>query len=94
MLSDRYSCQEHGKKIEAGCVACEVYGDIKQLEQELEQVRASNELALGYIEDVINNLPTLPETARELAIKAADAIRAAISDSDPSDSDHQPPHQP
>jgi len=36
-LSDRYSCQKHGKDIVTGCVACEVYSDIQTLEAELQQ---------------------------------------------------------
>ena len=42
-ISDRYSCQEHGKKIKQGCVACEVYKDIYELEAERDRLEAELE---------------------------------------------------
>jgi hypothetical protein len=39
MLSDRYSCQEHGKDVQEGCIACEVYSDIATLESSNQRLR-------------------------------------------------------
>ena len=42
MISDRYSCQEHGKDKHEDCVACEVYGDIAELVERIAELSQQN----------------------------------------------------
>jgi hypothetical protein len=43
MISDRYSCQEHGKDIQQLCLSCEIYSDILTLDKRIAEL----ELALS-----------------------------------------------
>ena len=38
ILSDRYSCQEHGTDKHEDCIACEVYGDIAELVERIAEL--------------------------------------------------------
>ena len=48
MLSDRYSCQEHGTDKHEDCIACEVYGDIAGLVDRIAELEDAIKYATEY----------------------------------------------